>query len=394
VIQPTQPAVTQNPVLALLLICMRPRLDGDASKRILAIARSAPDWAAIIAAAAEHSLTPLVCKNLEAYAGEALPSLWSQRFNQEFLANSCRNLALTAELFSVLAALENDGVCATPYKGPILASQAYGDIALRQFSDLDILVPQRHIVAAHRALIALGFRSVISGLQPPEIFRQIPGQYAYRKDPETLVELHTEATLRYFPKTLDLEGLCQRRMPVTVAGRQVLTFSLEDTLLLLSVHGSKHLWERLGWIADIAGLTEAGAPDWSLALERARAWGVQRMVLLGAGLAAQLQSACLPDEIGQCLKGDRVARRLINGICQGFFAAERAQLGVFSRFASRVQMRGTLAVGIPYALRLATMPTESDRGRHGHHLELLYAVRRPLRLARLYGWRDRVGPPS
>lgn len=379
--------------LASLLLCMRTAfdgVDGDASKRILALAASEPDWDALLTAAAEHSLTPIFCRNLEANAGDALPSSWRRRFNEEFLRNSCRNLALTAELFRVLQALESHGVRATPYKGPVLAAQAYGDAALREFSDLDVIVPQRQIVAAHGALLALGFRSPISGLDPPDAFRQIPGQYAYRKDPETLVELHTERTLRYFPRGLDLAELCERREFVRVAGRQAPTFSLEDTFLLLSVHGSKHVWERLGWIADIAALASRPV-DWGLVLKRARGWGIQRMVLLGAGLAAQLFNARFPKEVVDCLKRDVIARRLMDGICRRLFAAEQVQLGVFSRFAFRVRMRGSLAQGVPYAARLAIMPTEFDRGRHARYLEPLHALLRPLRLARIHGWRTRAG---
>src|SRR4029077_9771584 len=102
--------------------------------------------------------------NLEAHAGNALISSWRQRLNQEFLRNSCRNLALTAELFRALEALNGHGVRATPYKGPVLAAQAYGDAALRQFSDLDIIVPQRQIVAGHGALLASCLRPVCSRL--------------------------------------------------------------------------------------------------------------------------------------------------------------------------------------------------------------------------------------
>jgi hypothetical protein len=379
--------------LASLLLCTRTAVDGvdgDTLERMLAFAASEPDWDALLTAAAEQSLTPIFCKNVEANAGDALPCSWRRRLNEELLRNSCRNLALTAELIGVLQALEKHGVRATPYKGPVLAAQAYGDAALRQFSDLDIIVPQRQIVAAHGALLALGFRSLISGLEPPDALRQIPGQYAYGKGAETLVELHTERTLRYFPRGLSLEELCERREFVRVAGRQVLTFSLEDTLLLLSVHGSKHLWERLGWIADIAALTSRPL-DWGLVLERAREWGIQRMVLLGAGLAAQLFDAPLPNEVADCLKRDAVARRLMDGICQRFFAADQAQLGVLGRFAFRVRMRGSLAQGVPYAVRLAMMPTELDRGRHARYLEPLYALLRPLRLARIHGWRTRAG---
>jgi len=392
--QPIQTFPRDNHLDSLLL-CARPRVDGEASKRILALATNEPDWEALLSAAAEHSLTPVLCKNLEANAGDALPESWRERFSEEFLRSSCRNLALTAGLFRVLEALEKHGVCATAYKGPVLAAQAYGDAALRQFSDLDIIVPQREIIAAHGALLALGFQPLIPGMETPDAVRQIPGQYAYRKEPEVMVELHTERTLRYFPRGLNLRELCERREHVAVAGRQVLTFSLEDTLLLLSVHGSKHLWERLGWIADIAALTRGSRPlDWTPAMERARRWGIQRMVLLGAGLAARLFDARLPNEVVDRLKRDGVARRLVDGICQRFFFAAQTQPGVFGRFAFRVRMRGSLPEGVRYAVRLAMMPTEHDRGRHARFrfLEPFYALRRPLRLARTYGWRMRAGP--
>ncbi len=340
--QPTQTFSRDNHLDSLLL-CTRPRVGAESAKRIRALATNGPDWEALLSAAAEHSLTPVLCKNLEVNAGDALPGSLRKRCNEEFLRNSCRNLALTAELFRVLEALEKRGVCVTAYKGPVLAAQAYGDAALRQFSDLDIIVPQAEIIAAHGALLALGFQPLIPGMEAPDAVRRIPGQYAYRKEPETMVELHTERTLRYFPRGLNLRELCERREYVAVAGRQVLTFSLEDTLLLLSVHGSKHLWERLGWIADIAALTTGSRPlDLPRALERARRWGIQRMVLLGAGLAARLFDAPLPTEALDHLKRDGVARRLVDGICRRFFSPAQTQPGVFGRFAFRVRMRGSL----------------------------------------------------
>jgi hypothetical protein len=374
------------------LLCAQTHVDSDTSKRILRLAATEPDWDAILNAAFEHSLVPIFCRNIEAYGGEALPSTLRRRFSEDFLRNSCRNLALTAELFRVLEALESHGVCATPYKGLVLAAQAYGDAAMRQFSDLDIIVPQGQIVAAHDALLARGFRPMISGVEPQAGGRQLPGQYAYQNQTQTLVELHTEFTLRYFPRGLDLTKLVERRERVQIAGRQLLTFSLEDTILLLCVHGSKHFWERLGWIADIAALSRASRPlDWATVMERARTWGIRRMVLLGAGLAERLFRTPLPKEVEDYLRSDATARGLIDGICRRVFAAEPAEMGVFSRFAFRVRMRGPLAQGLPYAVRLALMPTEFDRGRHARYLEPVYALLRPLRLARTYGWRTRGG---
>jgi Uncharacterised nucleotidyltransferase len=378
--------------LESVLLCAQTHVDSDTAKQVQALAASEPDWDAILKAACEHRLLPIFCKNIETYGGEALSSQWDRRFREEFLRNSCSNLALTAELFRVLEALESHGVCATPYKGPVLAVQAYGDVAMRQFSDLDIIVSQRQIVSAHEVLLALGFRPVVCGVKPQGDGRQVPGQYAYRKGAETLVELHTELTLRYFPQRLALEELCERRECVQVAGRPVLTFSTEDTLLLLCVHGSKHFWERLGWIADITALAVEARPlDWAIVMERAQKWGIRRMVLLGAGLAEQLFHTPLPNEAADHLRNDATARQLTDGICQRFFTDEPVQLGVFSRFAFRVRMRGPLTEGLRYAVRLALMPTELDRGGRSRYLEPVHALLRPLRLARSYGLRTRGG---
>ena len=396
--QASQSPLIENPALELLLLCARRQIGADTSERILTIASGQPDWDALLAAASEHTLTSLVCKDLQDCAPAALPAPWRERFSRSYFQSSCRNLALTAELFRVLGALESRGVSATPYKGPVLAAQAYGDVALREFSDLDIIVPQRQIVAAHKALLDLGFSPEIAAIEPSPSSRQTPGQYAYRKGagtPGKLVELHTEHTLRYFPTVLDLDALSARRQPIALAGRQVLTFSPEDTLLLLSVHGSKHLWDRLSWIADIAALTARSRPDWRpdwpLLLERARSWQVQRMLLLGMGLAARLLEAAPPDAVANCLRRDKVARRMIEQISGRFFSPEKIQVGVLSRFAFRVRMRGALAEGLPYAIRLALMPTEHDRGKR-RLPDSLYALLRPLRLARTYGWRTRAGP--
>jgi hypothetical protein len=393
--QDPQSPLNENPARELLLLCARRQIGADTSQRILSVASGQPDWKELLAATSEHTLTSLVWKNLDDCAPAALPAPWRERFSRSYFESSCRNLALTAELFRVLAALQSRGVSATPYKGPVLAAQAYGEVALREFSDLDIIVPQRQIVAAHEVLLALGFSPEIAASEPSPSPRQTPGQYVYRKGAGTLVELHTEHTLRYFPAVLDIDALCARRQPITLAGRQVLTFSPEDTLLLLSVHGSKHLWDRLSWIADIAALAARSRPDWRpdwpLLLRRARSWRVQRMLLLGVGLAARLLEASPPNEVAHCLRRDKVARQLIEQISSRFLSPEKIQVGVLSRFAFRVRMRGSFAQGLPYALRLALMPTEHDRGKR-RLPDPLYALLRPLRLARTYGWRTRIGP--
>jgi hypothetical protein len=336
-----------------------------------------------------------VCRRLDDVAGDALPPLWRGRFRDAFKRNVHRNLFLTSELFRVLITLSERGVRATPFKGPTLAAGAYGDIALRQFADLDMIVPHCDIAEAHRALTSLDYRSEFDQNEtaPSRAGGPIPGQYAYYNEARCAhVELHSEATLRYFPRRLDLASLLARRETIAFAGGQALTFSAEDLLVLLSVHGSKHFWDRLGWIADIAALARSPRGlDWESAIKRARRLGAERMVFLGAELARVLFDAPLPEQILAHLDRDCVVRHLSGRICRRFLVPQRTELGVFSRFSFRVRTGRGAVDGLRYAIRLAIMPTELDRRENPlpSHFEGLYAILRPLRLAGLYGWHTR-----
>ena len=58
----------------------------------------------------------------------------------------------------MLEDFENHGITAIPYKGPALALQVYGDLKLRSFVDLDVLVRRSDAARAGTLLAARGYR--------------------------------------------------------------------------------------------------------------------------------------------------------------------------------------------------------------------------------------------
>ena len=75
-------------------------------------------------------------------------------------------------------------------------------------------------------------------------------------------------------------------------------------MLVLCLHGAKHLWMRLIWVADIAGSLRVPGIDFAAVVERARTLGIARIVgvslwlserLLGAGFATRLARAAAYD---------------------------------------------------------------------------------------------------
>src|SRR6202040_3025617 len=111
-------------------------------------------------------------------------------------------------------------------------------------------------------------------------------------------EFHTERTFRYHPRRLPIEKLFQRRALVAIDGRDVPALSLEDELILICVHGAKHFWERLMWIADVAALISAKqTPDFNRAIAVASEVGAERILRLGLRLASDVLGAKLPAQL-------------------------------------------------------------------------------------------------
>ncbi|MHC5830140.1 MAG: nucleotidyltransferase family protein, partial [Nostoc sp.] len=99
--------------------------------------------------------------------------------------NGLNNIAQTKELLKILALLEYRGIEAIAFKGPILASSVYGNVALRQFNDLDILVRLQDFWQTKAVLVGQGYQSHVPEADEIEKFNhhlQIPLSY---RDPET-----------------------------------------------------------------------------------------------------------------------------------------------------------------------------------------------------------------
>jgi hypothetical protein len=369
----------------ILLRAARTRVEYASIYRIRSLIEETDLLAEVVAAAADQGMAPLLCHHLINIAAEQLPPLWREQLRQEFRLNSRRNLVLTAELFRLVEAFAGAGIDATPHKGPVLAAMAYGDIALRQFADLDFVLHSADIVRSHAVLRDLGYRSEIPWSGVPDT-RRIPGHYAYSSGSGHIhVELHTPATLRYFPKRVVLDRLLANRQSITVLGRRILSFAAEDTMALLCVHGAKHRWDQLSWITDISELAQSRDDfAWSRCEQTAKDLGALRMLHLGLATAQRMLDTPLPDEMVGRIERDHFVKTFSSHARREFAMAQRKPSGPLKRFQMRVQMGGGGYRGARYATRLVIAPTEEDwtRSNLPRGLRALYAVLRPLRLWR------------
>jgi hypothetical protein len=95
--------------------------------------------------------------------------------------------------------------------------------------------------------------------------------------------------------------------------------SPEDTLLVLSVHGFKHLWGCLKWVCDVANLLSPPEElDWTYIVREADRIGAMRVVLVAVSLANQLWQSCVPDPIRLRLSRDPAATSIAREIVSSY----------------------------------------------------------------------------
>jgi Uncharacterised nucleotidyltransferase len=379
------------PEKRLLICCARTQLPPKFAEEIRKLAALRLDWDFLFDEATGNSLRPFVARHLSACATEIVPPQQLKRLSDAVRANTARCLFLTAELIKVMDGFRDAGISAVPYKGPVAAVQAYEDITLREFEDLDIIVRQQDMPRVNEVLTGLGYRLAFPWILSPNAGSSlVPGEYRYLDHSRRMVvEVHTERTLRHFPIPPDLDDLSRHLVPVFLCGREIRTFAPEDALVLLCIHGSKDFWERISWIADIAELIRACPKlDWNAVSHRADSWKARRILHLGLALASEMLDAPLPDEIGALVKQDRAAGVLASEVAQRLLRRDESAFGAAGRFSFRRRMVDGALAGWRYSIRLAVAPAEEDwqMVRLPRLLAPLYVALRPFRLLRKYGW--------
>ncbi len=367
---------------AVLLECASPTFD---SQRLVELARSA-DWSKLLVLAEAHSVLAHLAVRVRELDENLVPDEIRQTLLEHHREQVFSTLRMTAELFRLLELFAANEIPTLIVKGPALAMQAYGDPTMRSFGDLDFLVRQRDIRRATESLQAAGYEAAVplSAIDAGKI----PGQYFFSKtDTKLVVELHNDFTLRYFPRPLPIEEFFARRIRVCIDGHEAPALSVEDELVLICIHGAKHLWERLMWIADVAALVSRQTGiDWGRATASASAVRADHMLHTGLLLAADLLHARLPEDMDAIVRQDALAAKLVARILRWLPAAGHAPPTLFERAAFRLRMRGGLLAAPAYLLRLSLSPTEEDWQAGGEisNNRLFDTLRRPFRLARKY----------
>ena len=380
--------LAHRPEVALLLCCARTNLSSENVEQMRGLLHSEMDWTYLLRMAGGHGLIPLLYFNLKNNFPDLVPAPITDRLHVQFLANAGRNVFLAEELLKILALFETNAIPAIPHKGPVLAVSLYGDLTLRTFGDLDIIVRKQDVHRAKALLFAQGYRLDLSLTWDQEIAflnSDLEGWFV-RQDGKVMVEVQW-GERKDFPLTPDFEPFWKRLGKYSFQGTMVLTFSPEDLLLLLCLHGAEHCWERLNWVCDLAEFVRVHEGiDWSGLIDRAEVLGCRRVLLLGLFLAHDLLATPLPGEILKTIQDDSSIQALAVQVYERLYHYENGPAATLQRSLFNLKVTERLQDRIRYCLRLAFHPGVVDWQALPlpRSLFFLYNVIHPLRVAGKY----------
>lgn len=349
--------------------------DSNQQQRLRNSLQRPVNWESLLQLAEHHGVAPILYQTLSPLGGDVPPASLAL-LKQGYETNLHRTLILARELIRILDGLESLSIDVVPYKGVALAETLYGDIALRQAGDIDLLIRPRDVSGIKNALKELGYTPHLLFSEPEERAYLEFGYECAFDSPlgRNLVEVQWALLPRFYAVDLEVESLFRCAIPATVAGRKTKMLSPEDMFLVLSLHAAKHVWGRLIWLCDISRVLKLPALNWDWIGDMAQSLGVVRVLQVTLVLTNQLLEVTIPPAVGRVLSPDSVAVAMAEEIAPRVGSASSPDVESFSYFRLMMRLRERRADRIRFLQRLAFTPGPGEWG----------AVRLPAPLFPLY----------
>jgi hypothetical protein len=382
-----------RPEASLLLALSRLRLEPAHRSDAMAILRQELDWPQFVELAARHGVAPLMERHLASMGWVGVPkpvaaALWARN-----AVTVRRNRGMATELATVYDALEREGIETIPYKGPTLALAVYGDLSLREFGDLDLLLRARDVP---RAKAILGTRGYDAANPLPSALEAqlLRTRHLYElplvdRARGLMVELHWRPDPDVEAVALGDDDWWRSLPTARFEGTTLRSLQPHELLLVLCLHGSKHFWVSLGWLVDVAELIRSRADlDWQWIAETARRLRCRRRVALGLRLAHEMLQAALNDA-ALSMTADPTVEAIARRIQRDAFAPGFAGYSVREAFRMNLRLSDDRASQVHRFVQAVLTPGwgEWHEWQLPSALFFLYYPLRLIRLFRKYLWR-------
>jgi len=222
------------------------------------------DWEKFIFLANKHGVLPLVYKVFNKYSN-LISSYYLLILKNYYLEITAENMGLTKELIQIANILSTNDINYFTFKGPTLSFNIFGDITMRQYSDIDIMIEKKDLEKAISLIKNHGYEDFLNLTQEQFSFRKNNShEYSLiNKKKGVLLELHWSFLDNDHPTNIDNFINFSDLKKVLIVDKKLNILNNEELLIYLCIHGINHLFERVEWLVDIDRLIKLNNIDWS-----------------------------------------------------------------------------------------------------------------------------------
>lgn len=209
------------------------------------------DWKKFLDLAMHHRVFSIIYPKMKGLDESVVPPFVIQALQRQYKKNTFQMLHLSAEMEKVCRLFSENKIRVLFLKGPVLATDLYGDISLRTSCDLDVLIPIHDLDRAEQLLEEKGFVK-------DDYIQTVLNDWKWRHHHITFFHPHLKIKLeihwRLNPgprKEPEFNELWERRRKSAITKYPIYFLGREDLFLFLITHGARHGWSRLRWLVDI-----------------------------------------------------------------------------------------------------------------------------------------------
>lgn len=373
----------------LLLCCARTNVEAGIRDKILSLVQGDLDWGYLLKLAVRHRLMPLLYYNLNSICPEKVPKQILNKLKDYFNKNLQRNLLLTGELIKVLSLLKSKSITVIPYKGPNLANSIYGNIALREFNDLDVFIKKSEALKIRNFLFSEGYYPYFHINKKLEeiYFRSQKGFILVNENHNFSIDFQWKFFSNFFSFPSLPESLLSDELDfMYLNGHEISVFSPENMFLILSIHAAGHHWSRLAWLCDIAELIKGYDLDWKEITEKTNELNIKRILNINLILVNEMFEVKFPKIISNEIYSDMLSKKISIKVQKNLFSEELKSPNLWDWAYFHLKIRENLKNGIIDSIKDVTVPSIDEiKGLElPNKLYPIYYVFRPFNLIKKY----------
>jgi len=239
--------------------------DEITKKRFLEALSPKIDWKVFLSLLYSHKTGGLFYKSWNSLGGQYVDSIPEKVITEVkniYFTNVLQGTRKLQKIKELIKNIQRENLQVIILRGVVLAENIYGDIGVRPWGDLDLLVEKKDWKKIIEILIDSGYQP--HGFTKPLVDLAFSSNFIplhcnfYTSG--SIVEIHTDP-LHLSISMSNSEKIWERARPTKIDGLEVLWLSPEDLLISLCLHLNRFGFNRLLWFSDINELMKKFQKD-------------------------------------------------------------------------------------------------------------------------------------